>query len=154
MNTPNSLDALTQDQVLLKWQEAKNALAKAKDFELDLRKYVVSRAFPDRTEGMNTAELGNGYLLKAAIKFNYTLDSDNAKVEAALDAVAKVGNQGSFIADRLVNWKPTFLLTEYRELCKDDATADQKQIRKIIESVLTITDAAPTLEIKSPKEKK
>jgi len=150
----NPLDSLSQDQVLLKWQQAKDALAKAKDFELELRKYVVSRAFPDRTEGMNTIELGAGYALKAGVKFNYTLDSDNAKVEAALDAIAKVGNQGSFIADRLVVWRASFLLTEYRELCKDDATEDQKVIRRIIESVLTITDAAPTLEIKAPKDKK
>ena len=155
MNPPNSLDLLSQDQVLLKWQEAKDALAKAKDFELELRKYVVSRAFPEKQEGTNTVELGNDYKLKAVIKYNYKL-AENATVESCLERVAKTGNEGAFIAERLISWTPNFLITEYRaiqeEVQKGNATA--KQIYDIVNEMLTISEAAPTLNIVEPKAKK
>lgn len=150
----NPLDALNQDQLLMKWQEAKDALARAKEIEMDLRKYIVGRAFPQPTEGTNTLELGGGYELKAAIKYHYKLDPDLSKVEQALDDIAGMGNEGAFIADRLVKWSADFLLTEYRKLQEPDATDIQKKIKARIDAVLTITDAAPSLEIKSPKEKK
>lgn len=150
----NPLDALSRDEVLVKWQDTKDLLAQAKEAEMEMRKYVVSRAFPQATEGVNTVELGNGYELKAGVKFNYTLDTDNSKVEEALDKIATIGNQGSFIADRLVSWSASFKLTEYRTLCLPEASEEEKQIKAVIDSVLTITDAAPTLEIKEPKKAK
>src|SRR5277367_2005257 len=109
------LDQLNEDQLLTMWDWKKKAIEQLKSDEMELRKYIVSRAFPDKHEGVNTKELGNGYALKASIKYNYLLDNDNKKVEAALDAITKCGNQGSFIAERLVNWKPTLSLSEYRE---------------------------------------
>lgn len=142
----NPLDNMTQDELLVRWQCLKDAVETAKSAEMEMRKYIVSRAFPNKHEGMNTAELGNGYQLKAAVKYNYTL-SDNKAVEEALDRIAKIGNEGSFIADRLVNWKPSLCLSEYREL-------DNEDIKREINKVLTITEGAPTLEIKEPKVKK
>lgn len=150
----NPLDAMTQDQVLLKWQELKDAVEKAKEAEMEMRKYIVKRAFPNATEGTNKIELGQGYELKAVVKYNYNLDPDLDKVEAALDDIANLGNEGAFLADRLVKWSASFLLTEYRKLSEPDATEIQKKIKKRIDEVLTITDAAPTLEIKEPKAKK
>lgn len=129
------------------------AILKAK--EMDLRKYIVSRAFPQKEEGTNTKELGNGYELKAVIKYNYKL-SDNDVVEKTLQEIAAIGNEGSFIADRLVGWTPNFYKTEYNKL-QDDAAAgneNAKKILKLCEKMLTITDAAPTLTIKEPKVKK
>jgi len=63
---------------------------------------------------------------------------------------------GPFIADRLVSWKPTFLLTEYRQLCEDEAKGDKfaKSVLNIVNEMLTITEGAPSLEIKEPKVKK
>lgn len=154
---PNPLarfDAMSRDEVLIEWEHLKDQLSKAKEAEMQMRKYIVSRAFPDATEGTNTLELGNGYQLKAVTKFNYNLDPDLDKVEAALGEIAGMGNEGAFIADRLVKWEASFLLTEYRKLQEDDATDIQKQIKKRIDQVLTITDAAPQLEIKEPKVKK
>ena len=151
----NAWDAKGQDDVLMEWQRLKEVLASAKEAEMEFRKYVVKRAFPQADEGTNTLELGNGYQLKAGIKYNYNL-ADNATVEACLAEISKIGNEGSFIADRLVSWTPNFLLTEYRKIeedaSKDDKTA--KEILKHITKMLTITDAAPTLEIKEPKGKK
>jgi hypothetical protein len=146
-------DGLDQDQLLLLWQEKKEAITKAKNEEMELRKYIVGRAFPDAKEGTNTAELGNGYELKAVVKFNYKL-ADNDTVENGLDAIAAIGNEGSFIADRLVGWTPAFHLTEYRKL-QEEAENGSGEARAILREVikfLTIEDAAPTLNIKEPKK--
>lgn len=154
--TPSSpYDAMNEDQLLMAWDDIKKAIEVAKAQEMDLRKYIVNRAFPKKHEGMNTCELGNGYELKAQVKFNYNL-ADNDTVENCLAKVASLGNQGPFIANRLVSWKPNFLLTEYRQL-EEDASKGEKfaqEVLKAIQPMLTISDGAPTLEIKEPKAKK
>lgn len=153
-NSINPWDALSQDQLLMKHVALKQALEQAKEAEMDLRKYIVNRAFPQKQEGTNTLELGNGYELKATVKFNYKL-ADNDIVEKTLDAIAATGNQGSFIAERLVGWTPNFHLTEYRKLQEDAAiSAEAKSILELVNVMLTITDAAPTLTVKEPKVKK
>lgn len=146
-------DSWNEDKCIQEWQKLQTALSSAKEAEMEMRKYVVKRAFPKPDEGINNKDLGNGYKLKAGIKFNYKLDNDNDKIWNALDTIAKIGNEGSFIAERLISWTPNFLLTEYRAL-QENNTEQSKQILNIINSVLTITDAAPTLEVKEPKVKK
>lgn len=149
-------DNLDRDSVLLAWQQAKEVLEAAKANEMDWRKYVVRRAFPNPNEGVNTFDLGDGAKLKATVKFNYKLDADNEKIERGLDEIKSIGNQGAFIADRLVSWTPNFLLTEYRNLQAqaDDGSEEAKKMLKIVNDFLTITEGAPTLEIKEPKGKK
>jgi len=155
-STPsNPLDAMSEDQLLMLWDSKKKAIEVALEEEMDLRKYIVGRAFPKKAEGTNTKELGQGYQLKATIKYNYNL-ADNDTVEEKLNKISSLGNMGPFIADRLVNWKPNFLLTEYRQLCEDEAKGDKfaKSVLNIVNEMLTIVEAAPTLEIKEPKAKK
>lgn len=147
-------DNLTRDQLLVMWQDAKAKLQAVKDHELDLRKYIVSRAFPEANEGTNTQELGNGYSLKAKVKLNYKCKS-NDEVEQMLDELSKTGNDGSFIAERLVSWTPNFLLTEYRPIQEAAAEGNElaKQRLQIIAKGLIITEAAPELSITEPKRK-
>lgn len=151
----NPWDDMNEDALLLEWQKKKDAIETAKAEEMDLRKYIVKREFPKPTEGMNNKDLGNGYVLKAAIKYNYNL-ADNDTVEATLEKLSKLGNAGSAISDRLVSWKPNFLLTEYRQLQEDKEKGMQfaSQALNIINEMLTITEGAPTLEIKEPKKGK
>lgn len=151
----NPHDTMSEDELLMLWQQKKDAIEVAKADEMELRKYIVSRAFPQKQEGMNNKELGNGYTLKAGVKFNYNL-ADNDTVEATLEKLSGIGNAGSAIADRLVSWKPNFLLTEYRQLCEDKEKGSQFAVKalEVIGEMLTITEAAPTLEIKEPKSKK
>lgn len=156
MNTNNNdLDKLDRDQVLMKWKEAKDWLQQAKDYEMDMRKYVVSRSFPEAKEGVNTLELGEGYKLKASVKFNYNL-KDVETVKNVLYRISEIGNQGSFIANKLVKWEPTFLLTHFRELeeqAKNGLTEAQVML-KLCHEMLIINDAAPTVNIVEPKAKK
>ena len=151
----NPWDAMNEDQLLMLWQQKKDAIEAAKAEEMELRKYIVKREFPKANEGMNTKELGAGYQLKAGVKFNYNL-ADNDTVEATLEQLSNLGNAGSAIADRLVSWKPNFLLTEYRQLCEDKEKGSKFAIDalNIISEMLTITEAAPTLEIKETKVRK
>lgn len=147
-------DVMSQDELLVKHLALKEALDKAKEDEMELRKYIVNRAFPEKHSGVNTLELGNGYQLKAKVAFNYNL-ADNDTVEKTLDKIAKIGNEGAFIAERLVSWKASFLLTEYNALLEAAASsAVAQQILATIGDMLTITEAAPTLEVKAPKVKK
>jgi len=151
----NPLDAMNEDQLLMLWQQKKQAIETAKNEEMELRKYIVKREFPAKTEGMNSKDLGNGYTLKASVKYNYNL-ADNDTVEATLDKLSKLGNAGSAISDRLVSWKPNFLLGEYRQLVEDKEKGSKfaADALNLINEMLTITEAAPTLEIKEPKVKK
>jgi len=151
----NPYDALDQDALLMLHKQMQDDLSILKAKELELRKYIVNRAFPSKTEGTNTLELGAGYELKAVVRYNYKL-ADNEIVEKTLEEIAKVGNEGPFIADRLVSWTPNFLKTEYTKLQEDAEKGNEnaKRILKLTEIMLEITDAAPTLTIKEPKAKK
>lgn len=151
----NPWDSMNEDQLLLLWKNKKDAIATATAEEMDLRKYIVKREFPKPKEGMNNKELGAGYVLKANVKYNYNL-ADNDTVEATLEKLANMGPSGSAIADRLVSWKPNFLLTEYRQLEEEKIKGSQfaQTALSVIGEMLTITDAALTLEIKEPKGKK
>ncbi len=151
----NPLDAMSEDDLLMLWQKRKEAIETAKNDEMELRKYIVGRAFPQKTEGMNNKELGAGYVLKASVKYNYNL-ADNDVVEATLEKLSNLGNSGNAIADRLVSWKPNFLLTEYRQLVEDKEKGSKfaEDALKVIGEMLTVTEAAPSLEIKEPKKGK
>lgn len=151
----NPFDRMSQDELLMLWDSKKKAIEIAKEEEMDLRKYIVGRAFPKKEEGTNKIDLGQGYQLKSVIKYNYKCD-DNDKVENGLNKLAALGNEGSFIAERLVTWTPAFKLTEYRQLQEDKEKGSKfaDEALKIITTFITITDAAPTLEIVEPKKKK
>lgn len=150
----NPHDALNQDALLMLHKQMQDDLSSLKAKELELRKYIVNRAFPKKEEGTNTLELGNGYELKAVVKYNYKL-ADNDIVEKTLQLIAESSNEGPFIADRLVSWTPNFLKTEYTKLQEDAERGSEsaKKILKLTEIMLEITDAAPTLTIKEPKSK-
>lgn len=152
---PDPRDSLSQDEVLMQWNTAQTTLSIAKEREMSWRKYVVKRAFPNKQEGTNTVELGNGYSLKAKVSFNYKLASNDI-VEKTLDAIAKIGNEGSFISERLVSWSPSFLLTEYRELQRQAESGNDtaQQILSLIGNMLIVDEAAPTVSIVAPKVKK
>jgi len=151
----NPWDAMNEDALLLLWNGKKAAIETAKAEEMELRKYIVGREFPKKQEGTQRKELGNGYELKAVVKYNYNL-ADNDTVEKCLDHISALGNEGPFIADRLVSWKPNFLKSEYNDLLERKSKGDERAIKilSIIDQMLTITEGAPTLDIVEPKGKK
>jgi hypothetical protein len=147
---------LTTDGMLMLWQFAKDRLAHFKECEMQYRKICAAFLVPSKTEGTTNVELGNGYQAKVQNKYNYKLDSDNDKIWAGLEKIGSLGNEGKFVAERLVSWSPNFLLTEYRQLQEDADKGSEfaKNALKEITAFMTISEAAPTLEIREPKVKK
>lgn len=145
-----------KDGMLLLWQRAKTRLNLYKELEMQYRKICAAFLVPAKTEGTTNVELGNGYQAKVKNKYNYKLDNDNDRVWSGLEKLGQLGNEGKSVADRLVSWTPNFLLTEYRQLQEDAEKGSQfaKKALKVVAEFMTITEAAPELEIKAPKEKK
>lgn len=128
------------------WDQIKKKLDALKTEEALYRTAVFELRIEAPTEGVNRVALANGYHLKADYKFNYNLKNKAGETEAALERIAKIGNEGTFIADRLVRWKPELSITEYRLL--------SPEMKKEIDAVLTITPGLPALEIEAPKAQK
>lgn len=145
------MDNTYRDNLIVQWQEAEKARAKAIETEMELRKAVMALCFNDAKVGTNTLELGKGYKLKGVKSLNYRLANSQGETDKMLDEIAKLGNEGQFIAERLVGWSPKLSLTEYKKLEADNPT--HAKIKSMIDSVLTVTDAAPALEIVEPKAK-
>ena len=142
-----------REETLQTWLDCQRVAKEAIERERAARAAVVA-AFPipaGKKEGTVNIPLNNGYGLKVVLKQNYNIDQSN--VDAALEAIEALGAEGQFIAERLVKFKADLSLTEYRMLADDNATKAQKEIKKLIDGVLTITDGTPTLELKEPKAK-
>ena len=139
---------LSEDEknaLLLNWKSAKTQLNAIKETEMSLRLQVQEAFFPvaSRTKGTQRYQLGEGWAVKLVAKYDYKLDGD--KVEAALDQIEAQGPGGALIAERLVKFTPTLSQTEYKQLGEVD--------KPIIDAILTITPATPSLELEEPKVK-
>lgn len=144
-----------RDKLLEQWRKEDAIVAAAKAAEMETRTKLVTLLFdPAKDEGTETLELGNGWKVKAQKKLNYTLGNSRADpkfkdVEAALDTIESLPEiaEASFIAERLVRWKPELTLTEYRNLNTD---ARYAKIKEIIDRVLTVKPGSPSLELIEP----
>lgn len=142
------------DGVLMLQQHYKSQLDHYKELEMQVRKLSCTMLVEAPKEGVNNVELGNGYTAKVGHKLNYNLDPDMDKVSNIHDEIGKCGNEGTFIADRIFKWKVELSITEYRKLVEDAQTnIIKKRMLDLVNSVLTVTDGTPTLEIKEPKKK-
>lgn len=132
---------MTLDEMLLEQQSAANKAKFYAERDKELRGLIYGMAFAGLEDGKtHNIPLGKGYVLKGKRPVNYKVDAD--KADAALDELSALGNEGSFVADRLVKWEPKLSVSEYGKL-----TEAQKAI---IDKVITTTPGLPTLEIKEP----
>lgn len=142
----------TATALIQKWQADKLALTSAVIAEKASRAAVVEHVFgTDAPMGTNNFDLGEGFTLKYVRSTNYKLDKGDVdpntgfnNTDRALDLIRKTGNDGAFIADRLVKWTPELSVTEYKGLSDTH--------RKIINTVITTSDASPELTIATPKK--
>jgi hypothetical protein len=139
------------DLRLAAWNEVSVELERIKALEAHMRAANVSKFFPEGEEGTMHHDLGNGYDLKVVKKLNYKLATKDEALDKALDGVEKMGEKGKLIAERLVKFDPRLSVSEYRALDTKDKT--EAAIKKLIDSVLTITPGSPQLEIIAPKTK-
>lgn len=134
---------LNDNDLLVQWNKTQGILQTYKLKEQELRLEIVRRKFETAPIGTTNFDLPKGFKLKCVKKQTYRVDT--AEVETALDEIRKLGNEGVFIANRLIKWKPELSLTEYKQI--------PEKVKAIIDKVLTISDAMPTLEIVEPKRK-
>lgn len=147
-----------RNEILADWEQAKKDLDAAKETEMELRKKFVAVATQaDKISGTENVDLGNGYKAKTVKKVNYKLGSNvegvsaRDAVDAALQKIEALGDEGRFIADRLVKWTADLSVSEYKALDEHPRGAE---IKALLSPVLTIDSGAPTLEIVAPKAKK
>lgn len=145
--------------LLLLWQRQQKKLGELKENEMELRKLcagLLTATIPEVKDGVNNVELGNGYIAKVTLKTNYKLDKPNDVIEDIQYQIEKCGNEGKFLADRLITWTAKLSVSEYKEL-KDQANSGMPEAKKIYELMNTIVvtdDGAPTLAIIEPKSSK
>jgi hypothetical protein len=150
--------AAKRDTLIKNWMQAQATLKTAKETEMELRNQVSEMLFPEKVKGTQRYELGGGYFVKLVHKLNYKLgntelkDKDGNKVkvqqqvEMVMEAIEKCGNEGPFLVDRLIKTEYKLAEGEYTKL--DDGSP----IKKLINSILVTSDAAPSLEVEEPKK--
>ena len=123
------------------WLQAKDELAAAEARELELRKLILEKAFPDIEAGTNNLALSAGWLLKAVQRLYHKLDPK--LTPPALKKLEAEGEVGQLLAGRLIKWKPDLVVTEYKAL-------SGKQ-RGYFVKALTISPGQASLELVPPK---
>jgi hypothetical protein len=143
MNASSETANINDLELYALWSKTQAILQTYKQKETELRTEIVKRSFAEAPTGTTNIELPKGFVLKCVKKVNYNVDQKS--VNAALAEIQKLGNEGQFIAGRLIKWKAELSLTEYK-LCPST-------VKAIIDNVVTIVPAMPTLEIVEPKKK-
>lgn len=150
-SSPEAIKA--RDAALAKWERSKQTLETAKADEMEARKEVVRLAFsPDAKEGTNRIPLHNGYALKYQKKLNYKVSASNTEIDEAEDRMPKIGNEATFLFERIITWSPSFSKSEYNKLDAENPT--HVAVKAEIDKLITTTDGAPTLAIEEPKGSK
>lgn len=133
---------MTRDELILEQSKAAEQAKFWTERDKELRVMIYGANFGNLEDGkQHTIELGNGYKLKGKRLLNYKLDKD--ATATALDTLRQSGNEGSFVADRLVKWEPKLSVTEYKALTDEQ--------RDIIDEVLTVTPGLPVVELVKPE---
>lgn len=125
---------------LAEWYRLNDELKRLKTCEMLLRQKIFGAYFPTPTEGTNTVPLEHGWVIKG--KYNITRDVDPGAFGAMRDKFI----EHSVNPDKLVQFKPSLVLKEYRML-----TAEQMNI---FDQCLIIKPGAPALEIVLPAKAK
>lgn len=149
-----------QNNMLMDWKKVRKQLAEAKKREADLRgKVVACFSDPSKVTGTENIELGQGWFVKIEKKQTYTLKSFEENVTAT-DAVVAMLNalcaalqdsQGQPLdpavglehAKKLVKWKADLSTSAYDAL--------EPGYKEIVDRVLEIKPATPTVTLVSPK---
>jgi len=129
---------MTTEALTTEWWSASQSLELLKARELELRKELFARQFPNPVEGSaeNKVPLGDGWILQADHKINRTLD------DAVVSALMKADNTRP-LAEKVFRYKPELNLKEFKGLSPED--------RKVIADAVTEKPGTPALKIVLPK---
>ncbi len=125
--------------LLDKWEVAKIGLDHYKKQEAELRAQIVETFFQSNDTGTFHHDAPDGRDLVCVKKDNYNLDAERT-YEAAHTIADAIGPA---LATRLIIWKPTLSVSEYKKLTNEQ--------RDLLRDCLTIKPATPTLELRVKK---
>jgi hypothetical protein len=136
-----------RDALIVDWQDKARRLQALKEEELLARNKVVGFFFEETTDkaGTENFDLTHGYKIKLTFAQNHSVPSakNGEAVKGVIEKLAKLGEDGKFIADRLFRWKP--------ELSKTEWDALSPSMKRIVAPIVTTKAAQPTVEIIAPK---
>lgn len=149
---PMDFGSYETNDLLLAWNSEKSTLASVKARESAMRAEIVRRFFPKIEKGTNRFDLGKGYKLKAVHDLNYSVENGD-KLTDVLKRMSETGNEGPFIAARIIKRKPELSVSEYNALLNnaDDGNGTARAILTILNEILTIKPGSTALEIEEPK---
>lgn len=139
------------------WLGIKQQLATVTLEEKELRATITGAFFPNPSKGTQRFDLGGGYKMKLVHGYRYELGNKDAETSIEAQAqtlhqqIAALGNEGPFLADRLIKWKPELVAKEYEAL--DMANPTHAKAKELIEQILTVKDNSPQLTFEEPKAK-
>lgn len=139
--------------LLAQHEATKEVLERAKNSEMEARLMLANYSFPigSRKEGVNNLELADGRTVKLGHKVNYNLVGDNDAIEKVEEEADKIGNEGTFLIERIITWEAKFSKSEYNKLDPSNPTHDK--VKKLVDSVLETKAGTPSLEVREPKAK-
>jgi hypothetical protein len=132
-----------QQTALAAWYGIKQAAIEAMKIierERELRLAALTafaELIPCVTEGTVVAELPDGWKLKRTVSYTRKVDATQLESIRALLAQLHVS------LDKLVDWKPSLITRQYRQLTEE--------ARAIVDSCITTTPNLPTLDLVPPK---
>lgn len=133
----NSSTTTDISKYLEEWYKLQQQLKQVKEDEMELRKYIFETLFPNPVVGVNTANIGHGYELRATVKLNYTVD------KAALISASDTFDGADIDPVKLIKYKPELSLTEYNKLTNEQ--------RRLFDYCLVTKPGSPTMEIVKAK---
>ena len=154
--TPEALVARMKPTIE-NWLGLKANLAAVTLSEKEARATVSSAMFPSPVKGTQRFDLGGGYKLKLVHGYTYSLGIKDAETSIEIQvqqlhaAIASLGNEGPFLADRLIRWKPELVASEYEKL--DMSNPTHAKAKELIGDLLAVKDASPQLTFEEPKAK-
>lgn len=130
-------NVVVTQQMMNEWYETQKQLEALKQKEMELRKKIFGYYFKHPEEGVNTAPLSHGWVLKGTQPINRKV------LPEILQAKQAEMRKHGIPLDTLVKWKPEISVSEYKKLSPEH--------RKEFDSVLEIKPGSPALEIVLPK---
>lgn len=136
-------------ETITKWQTAKLKAAEWTAKEMDLRKEIVEKFFPEGLEeGKNNMKLEWGKQL--GYTRNISRKADKAQLRAALETEAqKLAEDPSYksnilpLIEEVISYDPVVSNSAYKELSPES--------QALLADIITIKDGAPTLALEAPK---
>lgn len=128
---------MTTDQMIHAWSLNQALLKELKVVEMEQRKAITEKMFPEPKNGTNKHDLGAGYTLK------YVCGTETKLDPAAFELMR--AELPEHVVDKAVKFTPSLVAKGYKDLSLED--------RELLDEALVTKPKAPTLEIVAPKEK-